>query len=91
MATERGGTRHRLSVYDQRDQFRKDLKAASDRLADQIEQRALDVETGLSANLGALRDLVVGTTDGGRRAYVAVGLLVVGLLLQTWANILSLV
>ena len=65
-------------------------RESEERMSEAIARRVSDSEQGLSARISVLRDLVVGTTDGGRQARLALVLLVVGLILSTLGNFASL-
>lgn len=71
------------------EQRRRDIKAAEQRMSDAVEHRVTKAEQLLSARLGQLRDLVVGTTGVGRAAW-ALSLLVVGLFGQLAAALVAL-
>ncbi len=79
----------RVEVY--RAEVYRDLDARLSSASGHLQARVGDVDKRLSARLTTLRDLVIGTADGGRRAYAAVALLVGGLMLQAMANVLAIV
>lgn len=89
------GVENRLDRLEQqlsnlRMQQQNAIRAAERRMSDAIEQRVSKAEAGVSARLGQLRDLVVGTTGGVSRAAAALAFLLLGLAGQLAAALVGM-
>ena len=90
LTTEQRLKRLELLLNEQQERHRRDVRLRYEQLSAQVVERVSVVEKNFSTQLTALRHLVVGTTRGGRRAFLALLALCAGLVLQTIANLCSL-